>query len=207
MILNEHQKDSLTELINIAFGRTAASLSQLTGNRVLLEVPEVAVHPISELAEALFSRIQRDVATVHQIFSGSVAGDALLVLDYDGAMRLVNLLIDSAVPVNRMDASEREVLMEVGNILLNACLGTFGNLLQVHLSFAVPRLHLESLSAFLDSLQIGEDELRYALVVLTTFRLQGSAVEGYLVVVLGVSSLDQLLQAVETWELRQAGTV
>ena len=33
MELTDYQKDALTELINIAFARTAASLSDLTGNR------------------------------------------------------------------------------------------------------------------------------------------------------------------------------
>ena len=42
MILTTDQKDAVTELVNIAFSRTAAALSDLTGNRVELTVPEVA---------------------------------------------------------------------------------------------------------------------------------------------------------------------
>ena len=38
-----------------------------------------------------------------------------------------------------LDASGREVITEVGNIVLNACLGVFGNLLKVQVTFAVPR--------------------------------------------------------------------
>jgi len=51
----------------------------------------------------------------------------------------------------------------------------------------------------LDSLVIGKEELRYALVVYTTFQLRDSSVTGYLVIVLGVASLDRLLHAVEEW--------
>ena len=39
MELTEIQQDALVELLNIGFGRAGASLSQLTGQRVLLEVP------------------------------------------------------------------------------------------------------------------------------------------------------------------------
>jgi chemotaxis protein CheC len=85
----------------------------------------------------------------------------------------------------------------VGNILLNACLGVFGNLLQMHITFAVPRLHLQALNALLDSLVIGTDEQQYALVIYTSFRLRDSSVSGYLVIVLGVTSLDSLIQAIE----------
>jgi len=37
--LTDDQKDAVTELVNIAFSRTAAALSELTGNRVELTVP------------------------------------------------------------------------------------------------------------------------------------------------------------------------
>jgi chemotaxis protein CheC len=203
MELTDHQKDSLSELINIAFSRTAASLSELTGHRVLLDVPKVAIHPIDQLSTALGEFLPAEVATVHQVFTGAVTGDALLLLNYDGAVILKDLLTDHSVPTNRLDESDREVLTEVGNILLNACLGMFSNLLQVHVSFSVPRLHLETLEMLLKTLVIGKEGLRYALVVYTAFRLRDSAVKGFLVIALNVASLDRLIQEAENWEGRQ----
>ena len=131
MQLTERQRDALTELINIGFARAGASLSDLTGQRVVLEVPQVAIHQMNELNQALGRFVTGDVATVHQIFTGPVAGHALLLLDYDGAVALKYLLTDEPALSGRLDASAREVLTEVGNILLNSCLGMFGNLLQV----------------------------------------------------------------------------
>jgi chemotaxis protein CheC len=197
MILSEAQKDGLTELLNIAFSRTAASLSELTGHRVLLSKPEVEVCPVDRLQEVLGGVLpSEEVATVHQIFGGPLAGDALLVLDMGGAATLVELLTGEAVHGPVLGASAGEVLVEVGNILLNSCLGMFGNLLQVHVTFSVPRLHLESMASMLDSLIIGQEEIRYALVVATRFVVSESAVGGYLVIVLGVTSLDRLLQGI-----------
>ena len=200
MQLTPVQQDALIELLNIGFGRAGASLSQLTGHRVILEVPEVTVHEIGDLSKALRLVIHDDVATVHQIFSGTVAGDALLVLDHRGASMLKELLTDEPALPLAIDASAREVLTEVGNILLNACLGTFGNLLQVQVSFSVPHLNLESLSGIVESLRINREGLRYALVVHAGFRLRDTEVRGYLVIVLSVSSLDRLIRAVEKWE-------
>jgi len=199
MILTDEQKDALTELINIAFSRTAAALSDLTGHRVILNVPQVAVHPITDLQGVLAEFVGGEIASVHQIFTGPVSGDAILMLNYEGANILVDLLTEEGAGSGRLDVSGQEVLMETGNILLNACLGVFGNLLKVHVSFSVPRLHLEELNSMLDSLVIGKEELRYALVVYTTFQLRDSSVTGYLVIVLGVASLDRLLHAVEEW--------
>ena len=203
MELTERQKDALTELINIAFSRTAASLSELTGHRVVLEQPTVAIYPIEELSTALGEFLPAEIATVHQVFSGAVTGDALLLLSYDGAVMLTDLLTDDRSKSDRLDASDREVLTEVGNILLNACLGMFGNLLQVHVTFSVPRLHLETLDALLRTLVIEKEGLRYALVVYTAFRMRDSAVSGYLVIALNVASLDRLIQEADKWQENQ----
>jgi chemotaxis protein CheC len=200
MLLTEDQIDALTELINIGFARTATSLSELTGYRVMLEVPQVSIHPIGELATKLATFVEGEVATVQQIFTGPVSGNALLLLNYDGAVMLTDLLTPPGSPhTNRLDTSAAEVLTEVGNILLNACLGMFGNLLQIQISFSVPRLHLDALEGLLHSLIIGKDELRYAMVIYTAFHLRENAVNGYLVMVLGVASLDYLIQSIDRW--------
>jgi chemotaxis protein CheC len=203
MDLNERQRDALSELINIAFARTGAALSELTGQRVILSAPEVSVYPTPELPGALAKFMPGEVASIHQVFGGPVAGDALLLLNHDGAVQLTGLLTDGHAPSSRLDESAREVLTEVGNILLNACLGMFGNLLEVHVSFSVPRLHLETLDELLGSLRKGGEEPRYALVVYTAFQVRASAVRGFLVLVLSVTSLDRLIHEVDAWEERQ----
>lgn len=200
MKLTALQEDALIELLNIGFGRAGASLSQLTGHRVLLEVPHVTIHPIDEVSESLERMIRTDVASVHQIFSGPVAGDALLILDQVGASMLKELLTNEpALPLS-IDASAREVLTEVGNILLNACLGTFGNILKVKVSFSVPHLTLDTLESVVGSITVDRTGLRYALIVHSHFRLRNSSLTGYLVIVLGVGSIEMLIRALEGWE-------
>ena len=205
MELTSVQQDALIELLNIGFGRAGAALSELTGHRVVLEVPEVSIHPIASLASALREATSEDVASVHQIFSGPVAGDALLILNHSAAGILKQLLTDEPALPLAVDASAREVLTEVGNILLNACLGSFGNLLKVQVSFSVPHLNLDTLNGVLQSLTIGREGLRYALVVHAGFRLRDAEVRGVLVIVLSVASLDKLIRAVEAWEQREGG--
>lgn len=200
MELTSRQQDALVELLNIGFGRAGASLSQLTGHRVLLDVPEVSIHPISELRTVLNGVFTSDVASVHQIFAGPVAGDALLVVDHAAAGMLKQLLTDEPALPLRLDASAREVLTEVGNILLNACLGTFGNLLDVQVTFSVPQLNLDTLHGVLETLMVHRESMRYAMLVHAGFRLRDAEVRGYLVIVLSVASLDRLIRSVEEWD-------
>ena len=203
MKLSDRQSDALSELINIAFARTGAALSELTGHRVLLNPPEVAVYRSEELRPVLAKFVPGDVASIHQVFAGPIAGDALLILNYAGAVQLTDLLTDGHEPSVFLDESAREVLTEVGNILLNACLGMFGNLLNVHVTFSVPRLHLETLDELIASTTTGKTEMHYALVVYTAFQIRDSSVKGFLVIVLSVASLDRLIQEVDTWEAQQ----
>jgi chemotaxis protein CheC len=202
MILTEQQTDALGEFINIAFSRTASSLSEITGQRVLLDVPQVEIYQIEEVASKLARFLPGDVASIHQPFDGAIAGDAFLILNYEGAVRLTDLLTDGSVRQQQLDESAREVLTEVGNILLNACLGMFGNVLQVRVSFSVPNLHLESLAELIDSVKKEREGLRYAIIVYTSFRIRESAVTGYLVLVLSIVSLKRLIEEIEHWEDR-----
>jgi chemotaxis protein CheC len=202
--LTSVQQDALVELINIGFGRAAASLSKLTGHRVQLQVPEITMCPIEQMATHLRPLLQNEeVASVHQIFSGPVEGDALLVLDQNSAAILKELLTNEPALPLEIDRSAREVLTEIGNILLNACLGTFGNLLKVQVSFSVPHLALETLEGIVSSIAVGRQGLRYALIVHAAFRLRDSSLTGYLVIVLGVASIERLIRALESWEAEQ----
>jgi chemotaxis protein CheC len=203
MLLTEKQSDAMAELINIAFARTAFSLSELSGHRVLLDAPTIGIQPIEELPNSVGAIIKEEVATVHQIFTGPVSGDALLILNYGGAVTLTDLLCSEQSHSKQLDVSAREAITEIGNILLNACLGMFGNLLKVQVTFSMPRLHLETLDRLLRSITIESEELRYAVVISTSFHIKESAISGYLVIVLGVSSLDRLIRAVEDWEQSQ----
>ena len=204
MDLTSVQQDALVELINIGFGRAAASLSKLTGHRVQLQVPEITMCPIEQMATHLRPLLQNEeVASVHQIFSGPVEGDALLVLDQSSAAILKELLTNEPALPLEIDRSAREVLTEIGNILLNACLGTFGNLLKVQVSFSVPHLALETLEGIVGSIAVGRQGLRYALIVHAAFRLRDSSLTGYLVIVLGVASIERLIRALESWEEEQ----
>ena len=200
MELNSEQHDALVELLNIGFGRAGASLSKLTQQRVLLEVPHVAIHPLSHLNQSLSRLVDERVASVHQVFSGPVAGDALLLLDPIAAATLTELLTDVPALSLDLDPSTREVFTEVGNIVLNACIGTFGNMLGVPMSFSVPDVDVSSITNVIDRMMETGDAFRYALIVTAGFRLRDSAVTGYVVIVLTVQSLKRLLDALDRWQ-------
>lgn len=197
MFLTVNQKDAITELINIGFSKSAAALSELTGYRILLGAPEVKVLPIEELSSVLSDIVVDKIVTVHQIFNGPVSGDAMLILNQTDSRKLVNLLLDGSEDDTLTDSSLRDVLSEVGNILLNSCLGMFGNVLKIRITFTVPQLQLETLDKLIRTLTIDNVEISYALMVSMMFQLRDKSINSYMVLVLGITSLEQLLAEIE----------
>jgi chemotaxis protein CheC len=194
--LEQLDDDALTELFNIGLHRAAASLSELTGQRIVVDLPRLWILPIAEMNDRLKALLTGELATVHQIFRGPVAGDAMLVLEYEKAALLAKLMTEGTVAVGgRLDQSAREVLSEVGNIILSACLSAFGDMLKVSVSFSVPRIHIELLEELMRSLVVETEDLRYALIVATQFRLSQTEVGGYLIVAVGMTSLGLITRA------------
>ncbi|GAB4480780.1 MAG: chemotaxis protein CheC [Anaerolineales bacterium] len=196
MNLSPEQMDKLTELVNIAFGRAAASLSSLVHQRIILAAPEIIVCPTEDLQHSL-DLISPDVTTVHQIFSGWLNGDAILLLDRESASILVNLLSGLPPEPKPLTTSDREAIIEVGNILLNAFIGTLGNLLKIKIQFTVPRLHIEPIQDLVNSLHVGQIEIRYTIVVKTYFETSDSNVGGYVLMILGIESLERLCEGLD----------
>ncbi len=202
MELTASQKDTLAELINIGYARAAGALSDLTGHRITLAVPEVAIHPIEKITPLLHHVVQGEVTSVNQFFGGSISGNAILLLDKAAAL-LLNRLLTDRPEAAALDESAREVIVEVGNIVLNACLGVFGNLLHVQISFSVPHLQVDDVEQIMRSIRIEDQTFQYALMIHTRFHLRASDVSGYLVIILGVTSLERLLVELRRWEERE----
>lgn len=200
MNLTDLEHDALNELFNIGLHRAAASLSELTGKRVVVELPRLWVCSIEELKGRLLEVVSGDLATVHQFFGGPVAGDAVLLLEYEKAVMLADLMAGGDVALGgKLDQSAREVIAEIGNVVLSSCLGAFGNVLRVAVSFSVPRIHVESLDGMLRSVQIDREQgIPYALVAATRFVLSELEISGYLIVVIGVKSLEMVSTALQS---------
>ena len=201
MNVDQLDKDALTELFNIGLHRAASALSELTSQRILVDLPRLWICPIDETYDRLVEFLDGDLATVHQIFKGRVTGDAVLVLDYESATRLTSLITQGSVAVGgRLDQSAREVLAEVGNVILSSCLSSFGDMLHVSVTFSVPRMHVESLEGLLRSLQVDSEEVNYTLLAATRFRLTEGEVGGYLMIAVGMHSLSLIARALAARE-------
>lgn len=197
MLMTTKQTEDLAELFNIAAGRAISALADLSEQRVILDVPRVQLLETALLAGTLGGFIAGDVAAVYQIFSGAVDGTAMILLDYPGAVRLVDMVAGNGAERQHLDESGTEVFTEIGNILLNATMSAFGDILEKRIAFSVPQMHLSALDGLIHSMTIENRELKEAMLAYTLFRIETSSFSGYLVVLMSVTSLQELLAALE----------
>jgi len=194
--------EALSELINVAYGRAAKSLSELTKQRILLEVPRLEVHFLSEMKTVLQRLYSEEVWSVHQSFAGGMSGHAVLLVDEKSARALAAQMLGRDPSAPHEAEVVQEALTEAGNIVLQAALGICGELLHIQVAFSVPGLRVETLSKMLASIVVSQNELQYALLVRTRFQVLSKDIVGNMVVVLGMTSFTRLIVAIDAWEKR-----
>ena len=135
--INVDMRDCYQEVANVAMGQAADLLARLLDVFVILPVPNVNTLEAGELHMALAATDQYDtISAVCQGYIGAgIAGEALLLFNDASFSDIARLMkykgeTDSGV--------ELELLMDVANILIGACLQGIADQLDIHFSQGHP---------------------------------------------------------------------
>ena len=194
------EHDAVTEILNIAIGQAAASLSRLVGDEVSLSVPFVEFLSPAQGAERLDSSTGHvDSVAVRQHFQGGFSGDILLIFLERNSLDLVRSMLEDTVPLEQLTDLEQEALLEVGNIILNACLGSLANQLGIRIESSLPVCVRGRGAGILDS---GRVTTELVLFLQVDFDLATKGVKGYLAFVMDIASAQAFAEAVEAYVSR-----
>ena len=89
------QLDALREVENIGAGHAATALSQMTGHRIMISVPQVSITRLEDVA-GLLGDPPPVVAAILLHMLGDLTGRTLLVFPERAALRLCDLLLKRA---------------------------------------------------------------------------------------------------------------
>lgn len=202
-ILSNEELDLLQEIMNIAFGKATAELAELIDIRVLLSVPSAKVIYTTELPKYLQEVIKDsgDISIVEQRFWSEFKGSALLIFPAGSGKELITLLTGEEVDVflsDPVDELEKGTLMEVGNILIGACMGKIAELLNDVLTYSPPIVYIgHNAHDLLPNAIMSSYELTIALR--TSFNFEKKDVLGFLFVLTSQESLDWLKKALNDY--------
>lgn len=203
--LDELEVDALTELVNLGVSRAAVSLRDLVGEQVHLSVPSLSVLSKPEAAASIRGPEGRHLIAVRQAFEGEFSGRALLIFPEANSLELVRAVAGAHLSLEDIAELEHEALAEIGNIILNGCMGTIGNLLRRNLVMSLPEiLRGQGLDFFDLSNPPAEDVV---LFIRINFTLRGREISGYVALVMDLPSLTALKALVAEFVRRSTSAV
>ncbi|MCA9549501.1 MAG: hypothetical protein KC933_05650 [Myxococcales bacterium] len=192
--LNEAQLDALRELFNIGIGRAAGSLSMVVRQPVDLSVPEVALHHTTSLDVMGALAMEQRLKIVSQEVKGPFRGRSALIFPENGGGAVVRAMVDSDLPPEVVDELQEEALSELGNIMINACVGAMSEVLHARFDVGLPVFNLGSMQALVDA---GPQDQSILLMIRIDMRLSKSNVDGFLAFMLSVDSFVELRDALD----------
>lgn len=200
---NEMEKQILQEIMNIAFGSASGDLEDVIDVSIVLNVPEIEMLPFNQLSQYFTENISlSDKSTViEEKFWGDFSGSSILVFPDGMNKNLISILSghDADDPdFPNLEILENGVLLEVGNILIGACIGKITELLKTVVTYTPPRISTGKKEDFNHILEDYRDDSA-AIILKTFFSFEKYNVQGNLMIITSHQSILWLKNALDSF--------
>lgn len=141
MLGNQEHQDILCELVNIGAGKAGQMLNQMFSSHIILTIPIIESFVAGanvNLGKIVASDVQN--YSIEMDFNGDdLRGCAMLLFKNDQ----VDILADALISIPYDDVSRKplviSVLSEIGNIVINALMGSISNFVKTNIDYSVPK--------------------------------------------------------------------
>ena len=185
--LTELEHDLLTELFNVGVGNAASALSTMVNQEILLSVPEIKILPTRELAWKL--GLENLICSVSQKMTGAFSAQSMLLFPEEDTPEIIRQLLGKNIPEDSIQELQKEAFSEIGNIVLNACIGSFSNAVNKEFNIDLPVFLSGNPNEIFQSEEIDTETALFMRINLT---LKNSEITGYMAFLMGSDSLENL---------------
>lgn len=193
-VLTELQQDALSEIFNIGMGRAAHALSRMANDDVRLAVPTIAFATRKMAAKIIAESAGERICSVRQRVEGEFNADAILIFPEANSLEIVRLMVGD-VALDSLSEMEMEALSEVGNIILNSCIGTLTNILGGDFVISLPNAQISSCSSVLELEKRSHDES--VMLIFINFFLENRQILGHVAILQDIASMPNFMRKVE----------
>jgi len=189
--LTKFQTDAMSKLLNIGMGNAAHALNELTNEKIELSAPNIALCNKQDTLNRIKIPANTSITVINESFSGLISGNASIVLSESQSLNFVRTLHhDDYFTLDYLTEVEYEAIAEIGNIILNACVGSIANHLQQTICLSIPTCTTGKRSNLAASIPgtKGEEILYFH----TLFTLKESNIKGYLMLLMDQASVSTL---------------
>ncbi len=197
---SELEIDALSELMNISFGSAAAGLAEVLDIFINLSIPYIRLIKKNEIASYIKDEIPGciDCSMIEQKFHGDFAGSAILLFPCGIEKELISYFYqpeNSSYESDRVAGLEKEVLMEIGNILIGACIGKIFELIDSRIIYFPPTAVMgKSINELIKSEEISDE---ICITLKTSFSFEDRNIEGHMLLINNKESIPQLKRALK----------
>lgn len=193
--LTELQHDALVEMFNISIGRAAAAMSRIVGEEISLNVPSLRFASVHDAASQLYGVEGQRVCGVHQHFEGPFATEAVLMFPEDRSLEIVRMMVGESYSMDELSELEQEAMSEIGNIILNACIGSIANMTASRFDSTLPVVKCGLGNEILKLAQRAREET--VLLIYIDFIVASRRIRGYMAFLMDVPSVKGLIDSVD----------
>jgi chemotaxis protein CheC len=201
--LTELQHDALVEIFNIGVGHAARAMSEIVNEEVTMSVPSITFVNRADAAAMLGNKERERVCGVSQRYQGAFSTEAILMFPEDKSLDIVRLMVGESVPHKELTEMEQEAMSEIGNIILNSCVGTLANIFSQELSGSLPAYHVGTSEEILTA--SGGQADTVVLMLHIDFILETHQIHGYVAFILDLTALHDLQEQVDRYLARMMG--
>jgi len=195
--LNADQTDALQEIVNIGMGRAGEQLANIFDNFVELSIPKIVFSQADKLAETISNIVnpESDISAVRQGFFSHWQGEAIAIFSQPDCNQLAHQMGYREDINNDL---EMELLLDVSNILIGACLNGIAHQLGLNLNYSQPALMCKHspISSLFDTSSLGHEQV---LVLEVFFKLENVDFTAHLVMIMAEGSISQMRQDLDAF--------
>lgn len=200
--MNNHEFtcDILKELFNISVGKAADMLSEIINKKIILSVPNLVLFNKAnnqlKIKDYLSKTLDGTLMVSSLSFENNLSGKANLIFPADKMRTFIDLCLGNGEEHNETNFTDVDfdIIKEVGNIVLNCILGEVGNFLSLNLSYVLPEVKVYNGIDF--NKDIENNEYQHLLLLYITFLIDGTEIEGAIIIDLTMNSLNDLLDKI-----------
>ena len=154
--------------------------------------------PASEFEQEIRKSNEKKLSCVQLPFKGDFSGVAELVFPSDGASKFIVALTQDRPENTDMDPIRAGTLCEVGNIVLNAVMGSISNLFGFRFIYSIPCYVEGDFNSLLPLHSIMPDET--VLLARTHFNIENIEVDGIIILFFEIGSFDKLSEVIDAYD-------
>ena len=195
MNLNEMHIDVLREIGNIGSGNAANALATMLNRRIDMNIPEVKILDVEELAEMLGGpemQVVGILSTLHEEFQGMM----MFLTEKKFAHLVLNVLMNKSFE-NFEDLEDIDIsaIQEVGNIMLSAYMQAISTITNLKIGLSPPATAIDMVGALLNVPAVEIEKFGdKALFIQDSFKDQNNKVDSYLLLIPEVGYLKKIFQ-------------